>query len=129
MIEKIKKGFIDDSIKELESIEIDLGNERLGSVSDCVIEKIFTTTHNIKGTAPMLGIVGVQEIVEPIEQVYAALRKGDLTCSSEIVDNTIKLIPVIKSELNISQPHDIDSEDLNKSLKFFDSLISKDAGA
>lgn len=130
MIEKIRKVFINDSIKELDSIHVDLVRERLGEISDCMIEKVFTTTHNIKGTAPMLGIKGVNQIVSPIEQVYAAIRSGNINCSNEIINNTIKLIPMIKAGLAISnQPHMMDSEDLNKSLQFFDSLIPKIAGA
>lgn len=130
MIEKIRKVFINDSIKELDSIHIELIRESLGEISDCMIEKVFIATHNIKGTAPMLGINGVYQIVSPIEQVYAAMRSGILSCSNEIVNNTVKLLPVIKAGLEInSQPHMMDSEDINKSLQFFDSLISKNAGA
>ncbi len=129
MIEKIKEGFINDSLEELNSIELDLLYDRSEIVEGCVIEKVFTAAHKIKGTAPMLGIEGIDHIAESIERVFAALRDGNLSLSDEIVANTKKLIPIMKSELKINQKNNIDSEDVVKSLRFFDSLISKNANA
>ncbi|WP_066630250.1 Hpt domain-containing protein [Labilibacter marinus] len=124
MINKIKEGFINDTLNDLNSIELDLGVDRLGDASDCIVEKVFTAVHKIKGTAPMLGINGMDKIAFSIERVYGAIRQGDLSFSNEILSNTIKLIPVLKSELGISQQFEFDSEDVSKSLRFFDSLIS-----
>jgi len=126
MIEKIKETFIKDSIKDLEIIE-NLVREKKGELEDCIIEKVFAITHNIKGTAPMLGIESVDHIVKPIELVYSGLRDGSIVSSIEIVTNTQKLIPVIKSGLLQSQQHQIDINDVNESLRFFDSLITKNA--
>ena len=62
MIEQIKEGFINETIHDLNSIELDLTTDKLGDVSDCLVEKVFTAVHKIKGTAPMLGINGVDGI-------------------------------------------------------------------
>ena len=126
MIEKIKETFIKDSVKDLEAIE-DLVSNVEGTLEECIIEKVFTTTHNIKGTAPMLGIEGLDYIVKPIELVFNGLRNGTIPVTQDIVSNTQKLIPVIKSELLSNHKHQVDSNDVDKSLRFFDSLITKNA--
>ncbi len=126
MIEKIKETFIKDSVKDLEIIE-NLVKEKKGELEDCIIEKVFAITHNIKGTAPMLGIESVDHIVKPMELVFSGLRDGSIASSSEIISNTQKLIPVIKSELLQTQQHQIDKNDVNDTLRFFDSLITKNA--
>ncbi|MCW3806411.1 Hpt domain-containing protein [Plebeiibacterium marinum] len=126
MIEKIKETFIKDSIKDLEAIE-NLVKDVKGVLEDCVIEKVFATAHNIKGTAPMLGINSVDHMVKPIELVFSGLRSGSILSSKEIVSNTQKLIPVIKSELQSNQQHRVESNEVDESLRFFDSLITKNA--
>ncbi len=127
MMEEIKKSFIKASIKDLEQIECSLDFCDGVNVDQHLIEKVFTTTHNIKGTAPMFGIDNLDHIVKPMELVYGELRNGKLVYSEDIVINTKTLIPVIKSELCTNQQHTIDSKDVNQSLRFFDSLIAKNA--
>ncbi len=124
MIDKIKERFIRQTLSELNSIEVDLGNDMLGDTSDCIIEKVFTAVHKIKGTAPMLGINGMDNIAHSMERVYGELRSGNLSFTNEIVSNTTKLIPTLKAELDDKQKNKLDSEDVSKTLRFFDSLIS-----
>ena len=47
MIEEIKKTFIKDSIKDLESIEDHIVQNPIGEASEIFIEKVFITAHNI----------------------------------------------------------------------------------
>ena len=124
MIDKIREGFIRQTLCELNSIEVDLGNDMLGDTSDCIIEKVFTAVHKIKGTAPMLGINGMDNIAHSMERVYGELRSGNLSFTNEIASNTNKLIPALKAELDDKQKNKLDSEDVSKTLRFFDSLIS-----
>jgi len=124
MIEKIKEGFISETLDELNSLEVDLSTEVIANESDIVIEKVFTAVHKIKGTAPMLGIDGLNMIAHSMEQVYGALRDGNISLTHEIVFNTIKLIPALKAELSINSVNNLDSEDVSKSIRYFDSLIS-----
>ncbi len=126
MIEKIKETFIQDSIKDLEMIE-NLVKDTNSVLDDCIVDKVFAITHNIKGTAPMLGIECLDLLVKPLEIVYSGLRDGSISISEEIVSNTQKLIPVIKSGLLQSQQHQINLNNVNESLRFFDSLITKNA--
>lgn len=127
MIKKIRETFINDSIKELESIENFLLEDHNGDIFDNIVEKVFSTTHNIKGTAPMLGIDSVDHIVKPMEIVFNDLRQGKLLVSPEIIFNTKKLIPVIKSELLEEATNRMNKDDVDRSLRFFDSLILKNA--
>jgi len=110
----------------INSVRVDLVHESLGDISDYTVGKVFITTHSIKGINSILGIKSVRRIASTIEHVDVAMCCKNLNCSN----NTIKLIPVIKAGLAINtQPYIIVSEDLNKSLQFFDSLISKNAEA
>ncbi len=127
MIEEIKNTFVNNSIEELKAIEEFLSQNIDHIASDCVIEKVFTTTHNIKGTAPMLGITNVDYIVKPLELVYSHLRNGKIAISKDIINNTQKLIPVIMTELTESDKNIVDSKDVKESIRFFDSLISENA--
>ncbi|GAF01828.1 Hpt domain-containing protein [Saccharicrinis fermentans] len=123
MIEKIKKGFINDTLNDLKTIENDLNADMANNAPEGVVEKVFMTVHKIKGTAPMVGIEGLDDIAVKMERVYNAIRNGNLSLSEEIVSNTMKLIPALKAELSNIQQNNLDSEDVNKSLRFFESLI------
>jgi len=123
MIEKIKKGFINDTLNDLNAIENDLNANTVSNAPDGVVEKVFMAVHKIKGTAPMVGIEGLDDIAVKMERVYNAIRNGNLSLSEEIVSNTMMLIPALKAELSDVQQNNLDSEDVNKSLRFFESLI------
>ncbi len=127
MIEEIKNTFVDASIEELRAIERFLSQNKDSIEPKGIIEKIFATAHNIKGTAPMLGITNVTHFVKPMEKVYAEIRSGNLAFSEQILQNTKKLLPEIMCALSESENDKINSKEVSDAIRFFDSLISENA--
>ncbi len=126
MIEKIRKSFVEDTLKELEEIEKSLDNTK-GELNQEVVENVFSMAHKIKGTAPMVGIHELDVMVFSVEKVFNELRKGYRSCPSGLGTHTQHLISAIKSKLQESQQQNLNIEDVNLMLRFFDSLISEKA--
>ncbi len=126
MIEKIRKSFVEDTLKELEEIEESLDNTA-GELNQEMVENVFSMAHKIKGTAPMVGIHELDVMVFSVEKVFNELRKGHISCPSELGTHTQHLISMIKSKLQESQQQNLNKEDVNLTLRFFDSLISEKA--
>ncbi|SMO57974.1 Hpt domain-containing protein [Saccharicrinis carchari] len=124
MIQVIKEKFIADTLQSLCEIEKCLSNYSEGCKTEDLVEDVFMVLHQIKGTAPMLGIKGLSEIVYPAERVYIALRQRELSFSHEIKLNTIQLITAIKAILAVNQEDNLDSKSTPCSFNFFESLVN-----
>ncbi len=123
MIEKIRKKFIADTLQSLYAIEACLRKDEDGSDTKVLIEDIFMVLHQIKGTAPMLNIYNIAEMVSPVERVYSALREGNFSFSQEIKSNTIHLVMAIIAKLAVNQQDNLNSEDKRNTQCFFESLV------
>lgn len=123
MIVKIREKFIADTLQSLHAIEACLRKDVDGSDTDYLITKIFTVLHQIRGTAPMLDINGIAQMLTPVERVYAALSEGKFSFSPEIKSNTIHLVMDIIAEWAVNQQDNLDSEGKRNTLCFFESLV------
>ncbi len=127
MIEEIKNTFVNATIEELKAIERFLNQNEDSIAPKGIIDKIFATAHNIKGTAPMLGITNISHIVKPLEKVYAELRCGNLGMTDQIFQHTQKMLPIIMCALSESENDKINSKEVSDTIRFFDSIISENA--
>ncbi len=123
MMERIREKFIADTLQSLYAIEASLRKDVDASDTKILIEDIFTVLHQIKGTAPMLNIHGIAQMVTPVERVFLTLREGKISFSQEIKSNTIHLVMAIIAELAVNQQDNLDSEDKRNTLCFFESMV------
>ncbi len=123
MIEKLREIFITETEENLNDLEKEITHTPFQNISKDIAGKMFSTAHNIKGTAPMVGIHHLTEIVIPLEKVFNALKDNQLTLSEDIIENTIKVIPIIKAGLNVCNENYEHQSETKKIVDFFESLI------
>lgn len=72
-------------------LQLEKGNNSNTKSSDLLAE-IFRAAHNIKGSARGVGAQDVAEIAHHIETLFAAIQKGDLDISSDLVSLCLQSI-------------------------------------
>ncbi len=123
MIERLREIFINETEESLNGIQLEISNSSFQNINKDIACKVFSTAHNIKGTAPMVGINHITEIVVPIERVFSAVKDNQLTLSEEIIKNTVKVIPIIKAGLTDCSGEIKNQSETKKIIDFFESLI------
>lgn len=90
--------------------QVELNTPQYGEI----IQEIFRSAHNIKGTSRSLGINTIGEIAHAIESLFAAIQKNEKKLSNDILslclEATDKIRAAMQSYLaNSALPFDLDS--------------------
>jgi len=104
--EALLNDFIDESrehLDEMESLLLLLGDD-LGNLD--ILNDIFRTMHNVKGTSQLTGLDRVSRLSHRLEDLLDILRRGELQTTIEMVNLMISgrdRIVTLVSELESSQ--------------------------
>ena len=128
-MEELRIAFASKISSDLDHIQRLFETMDSPSKSDLVVENFGNIIHALKGTAPMVGIINMEQFITVIERVFDAIKKKHLMLNAAIKEQTLLLIPIIKEGLSTDKKLDITHPKVNGVLQFFDSLISKNASA
>ncbi|GAO31779.1 Hpt domain-containing protein [Geofilum rubicundum] len=96
MLAEIKKQFYNDTLRELEGINGKLSAEELPVNEHAVIaEKIFTISHQISGTGPMLGFNSSSVLSRKLEKTFYHIRSGEREITPQLLWQTKRAIEAI----------------------------------
>ena len=96
MLTEIKKQFYNDTLKELESISGQLSEAQLPIDAHPVIaEKIFSISHQISGTGPMLGFDSTSILSRKLEKTYYQVRSGEKEITPQLLWQTRRAIEAL----------------------------------
>ncbi|WP_052345501.1 Hpt domain-containing protein [Alkaliflexus imshenetskii] len=96
MLAEIKKQFYETTVKELEDINIKLSHEEVPVEDHPVLtEQIFTLTHQISGTGPMLGFDGASKLSRKLERTFYDIRAGQRNLTPQLIWQTKRAIEVL----------------------------------
>ncbi len=96
MLAEIKKQFYNDTLKELEGINGLLSEKPVPIDEHAVIaEKIFTITHQISGTGPMLGFDSTSVLSRKLEKTFYHVRSGEKEITPQLLWQTKRAIESI----------------------------------
>jgi two-component system chemotaxis sensor kinase CheA len=100
---------IDDSMKEIVNDFIQEALELLESLNENFIElekqpdnkeilnTIFRAAHTVKGSAGFLGFQNIVELAHSAENILNKLRQGEISLTSEMTDELLKTMDILKS--------------------------------
>lgn len=96
MLAEIKKQFFNDTLKELEGINGLLSGQQVPIDEHSLLaEKIFTITHQISGTGPMLGFDSTSVLSRKLEKTYYHIRSGEKEITPQLLWQTKRAIESI----------------------------------
>lgn len=100
MFEEIKKQFCIDTLKELQNISVKLSEIVLPDDSSLLVNKIFSITHQISGTGPMLGFDEVAKLSRKIEPIFADISNSKKELTPQIILQTKRVIDSMIKSMN-----------------------------
>ncbi len=83
--------------------ELLLALER-GDIDEAGLEELFRAAHSLKGSANTLGVDGVAEIAHAMEDVFGAVRRGDVGYGEEANDVILAALDAITGMIEEAVP-------------------------
>jgi len=77
-----------------------------------LIEQVFRKTHSLKGAARAVNLKGIESICQNIENVFSALKKGEIISDSEIFDLLQRSVSVMYALLSPNTSSDLISSEI-----------------
>lgn len=101
MLQEIKKQFFEQTLHELTSINELLDKDKFEEKEMSVlIDRIFNITHQICGTAPMLGYEAMPVLSRKLERVFYQMRTEKTEITNQFIQQTKRNLIVMISLLN-----------------------------
>ncbi len=101
MLENIKKQFYNNTIKELLFINAKLSEESIHpNESISLVNSVFSITHQISGTGPMLGFMNTSKISKKVEKTFYEIRAGEKELTAPIIMQTRRALESIIDSMN-----------------------------
>ena len=95
IIAQMLEDFLEESQDFLDQLNLSLTQLEEKPEDANVINEIFRAAHTLKGTASFVGIDGVREIAHRMEDVFGAIRKGELKVTAAIIDTMFEAIAML----------------------------------
>ncbi|MBF0118121.1 MAG: chemotaxis protein CheA, partial [Desulfobacterales bacterium] len=117
---KIMKDFVNESLENLEVIEVGLVNLEQDPGAKDTINAIFRAFHTIKGVSGFLNLGDVNKIAHSIENLLDAARHGEFPITNVLIDIILEAVDFLKKiikeiensietgKLSLSNPEEID---------------------
>lgn len=77
-----------------------------------LIEQVFRKTHSLKGAARAVNLKGIESICQNIENVFSALKKGEIISDSDIFDLLQRSVSVMYALLSPGSSSDLISSEI-----------------
>jgi two-component system chemotaxis sensor kinase CheA len=88
-----------EHIQAMSSGLLELEKSQQGPGQTAIVEKIYREAHSLKGAARAVNFGNIESICQSLESVYAALKKGELSSSPQLLDLLYQAIDAIDNVL------------------------------
>ena len=113
IIAQMFEDFLEESQDFLDQLNLNLTQLEEKPEDENIVNEIFRAAHTLKGTASFVGINDIREIAHKMEDVFGAIRKGELKVTAAIIDTMFEATAMLtlvrdrartreSSEINIS---------------------------
>ncbi len=93
MLTKIKKQFYEYAINELEEINDGLSKTNIKPKEKGeIVEKVFSVSHQLCGTGPMLGFDSSSQICKKLEKIFYDIKRGQRQITPQVLLQTKRII-------------------------------------
>lgn len=104
MLTEIKNQFYQDTLETLISIQEVLPETPLeGETARNMVERVFTVSHQVSGTGPMLGFDNSSLLSKKLERTFYEIRSGKRTLTAQVLTQTQRTIQYLLEVLQKEQ--------------------------
>ncbi|MEJ5252107.1 MAG: chemotaxis protein CheA [Armatimonadota bacterium] len=111
--------FLEEAGEQIDILEQDI-LQLEQSPSQEILNEIFRAAHTLKGSSRAMGFTAMGELTHAMEDVFDALRKGEISVSTEMVNRLFDALDTLKAmrdQIAEGGSSDITCEELVKSLR------------
>ncbi len=123
--------FLEEAAEQINILEQDI-LQLEQSPSQEILNEIFRAAHTLKGSSRAMGFTAMGELTHAMEDVFDALRKGEIAVSTEMVNRLFEALDTLKAmrdQIAEGGTSDIACDDLVQSLRGILSGASETASA
>ncbi len=102
--------FLTESTDNLAKLDNDIVALERRPEDVALLNSIFRTIHTIKGTCGFIGLTRLESVAHAAENVLDSLRGGALTVRSDLMDDVLAAVDVIKEILAHLEEHQVEPE-------------------
>ncbi len=95
LLNQMAQDFLDESREHLDHLNLDLVRLEENPEDEALINEIFRTVHTLKGGAAFVGMDGIKVLSHKMEEVFGAIRSGNLKVSPAIIDTMLEAMEVL----------------------------------
>lgn len=92
---KYLEMFLEEAKEHLQKLNDSLLELEAGKEGAGILDDIFRSAHTLKGMSATMGFTQVAELTHQMENVLHALRKGEVTVNSDVVDLLFKCVDAL----------------------------------
>ena len=111
LLGQMLKDFLEESKDQLDTLNLDLTRLEETPGDSQLINEIFRITHTLKGTAAFVGLPETKALAHKMEDLFGAMRKGNLTATPSIIDvmfDGLRVLTVLLDKAAAGDPAEID---------------------
>ncbi|MGN0318942.1 MAG: chemotaxis protein CheW [Lachnospira sp.] len=121
--------FIDESNEHLQSLSDQLMILEKEPENSDTINEIFRAAHSLKGMAGTMGYKRMQNLTHDMENVFSAVRSGEIKVTSSMCDVLYQCLDAIEAYVsNIQANQDEGTDDNEPIIKALNAFISGESG-
>jgi len=95
LLDQMAQDFLEESREHLDHLNLDLVRLEENPEDEALINEIFRTVHTLKGGAAFVGMDGIKVVSHKMEEVFGAIRSGNLKVSPSIIDTMLEAMEVL----------------------------------
>lgn len=111
--------FLEEAAEQINVLEQDI-LQLEESPSEEILNEIFRAAHTLKGSSRAMGFTAMGELTHAMEDVFDALRKGEIDVDTEMVNRLFEALDTIKAmrdQIEERGTSDVDCHSLVQSLR------------
>ncbi len=109
-ISRFTEKFVEDSFDMLSELENNLLELEKNTENKQLIESVFRTIHTIKGAGGMFGFDLISNYTHSLENIFDAIRSGNLNLSTDIFDITLRSVDHLRNLLKDSKLENVENQ-------------------
>lgn len=96
LLAQMAEDFLEESSEHLDHLNVDLLRLEDNPRDEELINEIFRTVHTLKGGASFVGMDNIKRISHKMEEVFGAVRSGNLQITPTIIDTMLEGMEILK---------------------------------
>ncbi len=110
----------EEHLQAMSSGLIDLEKKQSAEEQTVIIEIIFREAHSLKGAARAVNLTDIEEICQPLESIFKAMKNQEIDLTAELFDNLHHALDTISKIL--STPETVQASEISELIQLLDQI-------